>query len=115
IIPIKKISEFKIKDIVKEFTRQCLMILSKISEHEIIYSVINDKSPTDKCPNLKQFIDLFDKLSYVIKIEILIKSKNDDERKNVLIKFIKIAKKFKIIGNFLGLFAVVASLNNHSI
>ena len=107
--------EIPYKDLALYITQVFADILRHVSIHEFIYMAIHGKCDAAFTPNLGRLVEEFTRLSYMIPTDILTKRRNNDERKTYIRYMIRVANELLELGNFHGVFAVVAGLNHISV
>lgn len=103
------------KDFAFELTRRFSELLLKISTHELVYASMYDNIESFMAPNICALTAEFNKMSYLVPTEILVRKRDNSGRKKVLVKFIKFAKELMKLGNYHAVFAITSGLNHNSI
>lgn len=109
------IRDYLAKDIALELTSNALIILKKITYHELISVSQNDTNPinsTNILPSL-DLIQNFRELSYMVPTLLLIHDKDNSKRIKTIKHLLKICDALKDLCNYHSLFAIVAGLSNN--
>lgn len=109
---IKNIFNITNDDFVSELNMRYYDIIKNIHVHELLSYCIDESQKGDLIGKLSKE---FEKLSFYVPTEILLKCKNDKTRIKFIIKIIKIAEKCVEYNNFHALFSIIGGLTHQSI
>lgn len=106
---IRSIIEIKTSHFVNTINKYYLDIFKKINSHELIFKCIKKNYQSQ---GINELSNLFNKLTDLVRIEILIISRDDSQRIKIIKKFLRIAKSFLKSNNYEALFAIMAGLGS---
>jgi len=100
-------------DIVQQLTLIEFAVFRRIQDSEL-FKMAWKETKRKKAPNVQVMINRFNKMSFWVATEIVMRS-DLKQRVNTLKRFIIIAEQLRTIGNFNGLMEIIAGLNMYAI
>ena len=102
-------------DFAYELSRRFAAMMQSITTRELLCTSMNDKVDKITSPAYKQLIDEFDKISYMVPTELVVKRKSNDEKLKVIKKFLSITRECLLMNNFCAVYALILGLGNRSV
>lgn len=112
---IVQLINLEAKDIADQITVYCSEFYQNITLHELLFRAMNDNFTDKDCPNLTKLTNQFNIYINWIPTEIIFNCNDNQQRIQVIKKFINIAIELKKLKNYHMFFAIVGGLNHMSV